>query len=359
MPHKVMQWATGSIGRAQLQAVVEDPGLARVGVKVFGASKVGLDAGELCGLGDTGVIATDSSEAVLALEAGVVLHAATKYGPYDTNADDIEALLISGKNVITTTTYNHLPTYGRGAGERFEAACRKGSTSFLAAGENPGFMMQRLATTLTGLSKSVEHIAVEEYYDVTWLDAPSMLFDGMMMGSPPELFTVDAPMMAKNSMQYRQEIAATAEMLGLDIERIEPSIEVATIDRDLTIAAGVVRRGTVVGAKMAWTGFSRGRPRLTIRQLWLLTRDLPQWGIDTIEGFKDRSFIRIVVEGEPNFELGLRIGLDPQRASKQGTSAEHLMIAMSAVRAIDAVVSAPPGIVRPSVFASYRYAEGV
>src|SRR4051812_47886389 len=144
MTHGVIQWATGSIGRAQLRAVVEDPRLSLVGVKVYGKSKAGVDAGVLCGLGDTGVIATDSADAIVGLDADVVLHAATKYGPYDTNADDIEALLLSGKNVITTTTYNHLPTYGQGVGERFEAACRKGSSSFFAAGENPGFMMQRL-----------------------------------------------------------------------------------------------------------------------------------------------------------------------------------------------------------------------
>ena len=37
--------------------------------------------------------------------------------------EDIERLLASGKSVITTTIYNHLPTYGGGIQARIEAVC--------------------------------------------------------------------------------------------------------------------------------------------------------------------------------------------------------------------------------------------
>jgi hypothetical protein len=353
-PHRVIQWATGSIGKAQLREIIERPDLELVGAFVYGADKVGVDAGTLCGLPATGILATNSKDEILALDADVVTHAATKYGPFNDNTDDIERLLRSGKNVISTTTYNHLPTFGGGVQQRFEAACQAGRSSFMAAGENPGFMMQRLAATVTGLSKRVDHIALEEYFECSWIDSPSMVFDGMMMGAPPEKFTLDAPAMAKNSLQYQQELGATADVLGITLDEIVPAIEVTTLDRDLTVTAGVIRAGTVVGSRMSWTGRWRGKPFLTIREFWVMTRDLPQWGLDQILGWIDPSFIRIKIDGEPSYTLGLQIHLDPTVAKNQGTSAEHIMIAMTGVRSIPEVVAAPPGIVMATVFAPYR-----
>ena len=86
-------------------------------------AKVGVDAGALVGRPPTGVLATNDKAAILALDADVVFHAASKAFPENTNTDDIVALLESGKNVITTTSYNHLPTYGADVDRRIRAAC--------------------------------------------------------------------------------------------------------------------------------------------------------------------------------------------------------------------------------------------
>jgi len=44
--------------------------------------------------------------------------------------DDIVALLESGKDVITTTSYNHLPTYGAEVTRAIEAACSAAAPAF-------------------------------------------------------------------------------------------------------------------------------------------------------------------------------------------------------------------------------------
>jgi hypothetical protein len=354
MTHRVVQWATGSIGRAQLREIIEHPDLELAGVLVYGDDKVGVDAGELCGLPETGVKATNVKDDILALDADLVTHAATKYGAFNANAEDIEALLRSGKNVITTTTYNHLPTYDPSVQKRFEAACRDGGSTFMAAGENPGFMMQRLATTVSGLCKRITHLALEEYFEVSWNASPEMIFDGMMMGAKPEDVTLDAPAMKTNSLQYQQELAATADVMGIELDKIVPSIEVATIDRDLDVAVGRIERGTVVGQKMSWTGYWRGQPYLTIREFWVMTRDIPQWSLNEITAWTRPSFIRVLVDGLPSLTLGLELDLESSPDSQPGVSAEHLIIAMTGVRAIPEVMAAPPGVLRAPVFAPYR-----
>ena len=176
---RVIQWATGPVGAAQLREVIDRPDLELVGVLAYHPDKVGVDAGTLVGRGPTGVLVTDDRAAILGLDADLVLHAASKAGAGNTNTEDIAALLASGKSVITTTSYNHLPTFGAGADRAITDACARGGVRFHAAGEHPGFMFERLATTVTGLCRRVDRITVQEFVDCTGISERRMLVDLM------------------------------------------------------------------------------------------------------------------------------------------------------------------------------------
>jgi len=74
-PHyRVVQWATGNIGTHALRSVIEHPGLTLAGVYVHTPAKAGKDAGDLCGLAATGVIATRDIDEILALSVDCVLY---------------------------------------------------------------------------------------------------------------------------------------------------------------------------------------------------------------------------------------------------------------------------------------------
>jgi hypothetical protein len=207
---RAIQWATGAVGATQLQEIIDDPALELVGLFVYSDDKAGVDAGLLVGREPVGVIATSDRDEILALDADVVIHAASKGHGVNTNLDDIVALLESGKDVITTTTYNHLPTYGAEAHERIVAAARRGGTRFHAAGEHPGFMFERLAATLTGLSKTIDSITVQEFADCSKVPTPEMLFDLMGMGKAPEDITPDTAMFKSVSIQYEQAMSSAS-----------------------------------------------------------------------------------------------------------------------------------------------------
>ena len=61
---RVIQWATGITGMMRLRHVIGRPDLELVGVRVYDPAKAGVDAGTLCGLPDTGIIATDDRDAL-------------------------------------------------------------------------------------------------------------------------------------------------------------------------------------------------------------------------------------------------------------------------------------------------------
>ena len=96
MTIRVVQWATGGVGKAAIEGVLAHPDLELVGAWVHSESKNGKDVGELVGLDPIGVRATTSMDEILALDADCVV-----YSPLLPNEDEVVALLRSGKNVVT------------------------------------------------------------------------------------------------------------------------------------------------------------------------------------------------------------------------------------------------------------------
>jgi hypothetical protein len=351
MTTRVIQWATGAVGSAQLQQVIDRPDLELVGLFVYSPDKVGRDAGSLVGRDDTGVLATDDKEAIVALDADLVLHAASKAFSQNTNSDDIVALLDSGKDVITTTSYNHLPTFDPEVARRVEEACRRTGARFHAAGEHPGFMFERLATTLTALSSRVDRITVRELVDCRRVSAKAMLVDLMGMGKQPEEISTDSAMFRAVSVQYEQAIAATADVLGLEFDEIRGSIQIATAPDDIELRAGTIPAGTVAGQTLGWTAYRDDMPVLMAEELWTVT-DIPEWDL-TLDG---EFLVRIAVDGAPTLRLDLRIGND-RIEGLPGVAGGQLAVASTAIRAVPDVRQAQPGVVLPAVFGAYRFPD--
>ena len=102
--YRVVQWATGNIGLRSLQAVIEHPELELVGLYVYSEGKVGKDAGELCGLAPTGVVATRDVDEIVSLHPDCVLYMGDR-----ADIDVICRLLESGANVVATRSEFHHP----------------------------------------------------------------------------------------------------------------------------------------------------------------------------------------------------------------------------------------------------------
>jgi hypothetical protein len=281
-----------------------------------------------------------------------VFHAASKAFPENSNTDDIVALLESGTTVITTTSYNHLPTYGADVDRRIRAACARGGTRFHAAGEHPGFMFERLATSITALSQRVDKITVQEFVDCSGVAGKEMLVDLMGMGKQPEDITVESPMFRAVSVQYEQAVGAAADVLGLELDEIRHSVETGTSPRDVEVACGTLPAGSVVGQIMSWSGYRDGEAVLVAQEFWTVTDDIPGWDLELSQTF----LVRVLVEGAPPMRLDLTID-NTLLGELAGTSGGQLAVAMTAVRALPDVLAAPPGVVTAPVFGAYRWPD--
>ncbi|MGH8517926.1 MAG: NAD(P)H-dependent amine dehydrogenase family protein, partial [Panacagrimonas sp.] len=295
--YRVIQWATGVVGKTALRHFIENPVFELVGVLVTKPEKVGLDAGDLAGLPRTGVLATDDVEKIIALDADCVL-----FSPIVTNVDQICRLLRSGKNVASVAG----PFSPQHHGEHFariEAACREGRSSYHACGIHPGFSGDILPLTLTRLMNRVDHIQIYEFIDK--LRNPMIYTEVMGFGRDPQALLAKPSRSPEAPFAFAQSMALVAEGLGKKIEKVTTRLEVAMATQDIPYSLGIglpvsgtIRQGTVAGQHYEWTAWVEGKPLITYHFYWTMGEDVePRWDID--------SRYQVVIEGDPPLEMRL------------------------------------------------------
>jgi len=330
--YRVIQWATGNVGRAALKQLIRNPDLELVGCLVKNPDKHGKDVGELCREGETGVRATTDVAEILSLEADCVCHMPlpSAQAGDDPGADlrDICQLLESGKNVVTTVGYVYPKAYGTEVTAALERACGIGGTSLHGTGANPGWMAEVLPLTLSALSARIDRIYVREVTSFAWYPSHEIIFDMMGLGAAPQESARRSTRFASwLSGLFRESILLLADGLGATVDDVRFETETRLATRPHDIAAGRVEAGTVAALRYRWTAMIGGKPRIEVEAVYKAHDEVaPEW---PTTGFVCQ------VDGKPNFELDL-----PESWIDSALTAT----AMHAVHAIPAVCDAAPGI---------------
>lgn len=345
-PIRVVQWATGSIGKTCLRAVLDDPSLDLVGLYVYSDTKAGRDAGEIARRELTGVRATRDVQEILALDADVVLHTPRLQIPYERHDEDICRLLRSGKNVITTAG-NHYPlAHGPQRQALFEAACKEGGTTLFGTGVSPGVIGERVTMALAATSVDLDAITIDEVFDASGMTSPDFVFTVMGMGSDPATTDLAAGTLPRlYTTLYSETLAYMADHLGLRDWVIEPDHHVETAAADLEVRAGTIRAGTVVATEWRWHLTAAGRRRISLAIIWTMDPALPR--------YQGRPHWQIHLTGRP--EMTVSIDLHEPRDSTVRTTAGQYITAGIVRQAIPVVVAAEPGVLQIPQFAPYRF----
>ena len=337
MSYKVIQWATGNVGIHALRGIAQHPDLELVGLWVSSAAKAGRDAGELCGIGKTGVTATQDADALIAMPADCVSYmAATDYRPGDA-VEDMCRILASGKNLVTTSfvplifPWNTVPEFAR----QIEAACQKGRTSFFCSGIDPGFSPDALPIVLSSLSERIDSVRAQEIFNYATYNQPQTMFDVMGFGKPPGTMV---PLLIPGALTiaWGPSVRMVAEALGIELDEVRQHYEQEVAPETFDIACGRIERGTVAALRFEVTGIAGGQPVITVEHVTRLRDDLaPHWP----QGVGPGTY-RVTIEGMPSMRCDLQIGYASDDHNIDGCVAS----AMRVVNAIPAVCAAPPGL---------------
>ena len=332
---RVVQWATGTVGAKVVEAVVGLDGFELVGAYVYSPDKAGRDAGEICGIAPVGVTATSDIDEILALPADCVVYAAQGEMDPAGAVADICRLLESGKNVVSTAVTGLIfPTsLGAEVAEQLTASCVTGATSFHATGIEPGWAAEVLPLTMSGLSRHIDSVLVQELMDYSTYASRDMLVDIMGFGQAPD---AEVPMADGDLVggTFRAPILLLAAGLGVQIEEFRYRRQVATTSTGLEVTAGRIEVGTVSAQRFGYSGLVGDRPVITIEHITRLGPDeAPDW--PTGRGW------RVEIEGAPSMSMQVDIARHGEDETEQGC----LGTAMHAVHAIAPVCAAGPGIV--------------
>lgn len=331
---RVIQWATGSVGRQAVAAVHRHPDLELVGAFVYSPAKAGRDVGEICGIGDIGVKATDDPDEIVAADADCVLYMPQgEMNPLGA-VRDICRLLASGKNVISTavTALIYPAAMGRRVLARLTEACLAGKASFHGTGIEPGWAAEVLPLTMSGLFQRIDTLLVQELLDYSTYDSAEMMFEVMGFGKRPgEPVPMADPLLA--GMTFRAPLMLLADGLGATIDDFLFDRQVAVAAGGFDVKAGRIEAGTVSAQRFSYTAVVDGRRAMTIEHITRLGADqAPDW--PTGRGW------HVTVEGNPSMELRSAIAVRGEDETEQGC----LGTAMHAVHAVAPVCAAPPGI---------------
>jgi hypothetical protein len=336
MTYRVIQWATGAQGVESIRAILDRPDLELVGGWVHSESKDGADLGVLAGREPAGVTATRDVAALLALDADCVA-----YMPRNTSLDDVCAILASGKNVVTTAFLFYPKALPPSDLQRLLDACERGGTTIHGTGLNPGNLSGVLPLALSGMSRRIERVTLQERADWTFYESTHITFDNMRFGRPPEDVSEEASEFLRfNSGIFKEEIQLIADALGAAIDDVTTDVELILAERDHEIFGVPLRAGTVAGQRWHWKGQRQGETLVDIETLWTVGGEYPSHWPRPADGWT------LTIEGEPSMRTHF---LSLASYSKDLPMEEHvraasIATAMQAINAVPAVCDAAPGI---------------
>jgi 4-hydroxy-tetrahydrodipicolinate reductase len=320
---RVLVLGTGHMGSGISRLILKKPGLDLVGAWARRAERDGLDLGRAIGLDrDLGIrICTDLTAAIERAEPHVAIQATCS--TLKDAAREIIALVQEGVHVISIAEEMAHPRSrsARLAEELDDLATARGA-AIVGVGINPGFALDRLVITLTGVCADISAIIARRVNDLSPY-GPTVL-ESQGVGLTPEAFRhglCDGSVVGH--VGFPESIHLIADSVGWELERIDERREpiIARVRRETP--AITVEPGRVAGCLHTAVAYRSGKPVITLIH--------PQQVLPELEGTQTGDSIEI--HGTPNLQLAG----SPEIPGGIGTTA-------LAVNMIPTILIAAPGL---------------
>jgi 4-hydroxy-tetrahydrodipicolinate reductase len=339
MSTRVVVWGTGVVGTMIIAEIVRHPAFELVGVGVHDPDKIGVDAGELAGIGPIGVPATNDLDALIALRPDAVAH----YGPTAAHAGEnirvIGAFLRAGIDVASTAmtpwVWPGAPANPANWIEPIEQACAEGGASCFTTGIDPGYANDLFPMTLMGLCAEVRSVRARELLDYTGYAGEYE--EEMGIGKPPDhkpILTIPDVLV----LAWGGTVPMIAHAAGIELDAITTTWDTWVTDHPIDTARGVVEAGTVAAVRFTIDGIVGGEPRISLEHVNRVGEgSAPDWP----RGATDDVY-QVLIEGTPSItqETAFRF---TDGSGRVAATAGCLATGLRALNAIPAVIAADPG----------------
>ena len=318
MSIRVVSFGLGPIGAAVVRQLAGRPGFKVVGGIDIDTAKVGRDLGEVVGLDYTlrVKVTADARATIKAARLDVVVLCTSsslkKVWP------QIEGVLKLRVPIVSTTEELAYPAYSQKRLTKIiDAAAKKAKVAVLGTGVNPGFTMDALPITLTGVCEDVQAITVNRIQDARSRRLPFQQKIGC--GLTPKEFQAKVDDGSVRHVGLTESIAMIADAMSWKLEKVTDVIKPKLADAEISSEFLTVPKGLVCGLIQDGTGYVGGKPLIRLHMEAYL--GAPE-SHDSVE-----------VQGTPNLSMTIAGGVHGDIATASIT-----------VNSIPKVIAAAPGL---------------
>jgi hypothetical protein len=222
-------------------------------------------------------------------------------------------------------------------------------------GLNPGNLSGVLPLALSGMSRRIEKITLQERADWSFYESTGITFDNMRFGWPVADVSEDASDFLRfNSAIFTEQVWLIGDALGAGLEEVTTSVDVVPAAADHDIFGITLAAGTAAGQRWRWTGRRADRALVEIETLWTVGGEYPSHWPTPAHGWT------LTIEGDPSMRAHFLTLASYERnvPIAEHVRAASVATAMQALNAIPAVCAAPPGFATMADLPLIRSAVG-
>lgn len=316
---RVLQYGLGPIGCLMAQIVAERAELFElVGAVDIDPDKAGKDLGEVIGTGRRLNINVDpnAAEAIESAAPDVVLHSTGSY--LREVGEQILLAVRAGADVISTCEELAYPwVRNPNWASEIDRCAKENGATVLGTGINPGFIMDLMLITITGMCRRVRKVSARRVVNASERRLPLQKKVGA--GLSPDEFDKLVTQGKVRHVGLVESVDMLASALGWDVSKVEEKITPVIAETKIETRHLHVEPGHVAGVRQIAVGFENETERVVL-------------DLEMYVGAKDPGD-HLHVDGEPPISIHVH-GIHGDVST-----------AAVAVNCIPFVKSAPPGLI--------------
>jgi len=263
---KVVSYGIGVIGQRLAKHLLTKEGVEIVGAVDINPAIVGKDLGEVLGGEKLGVVISDDADEVISsTDPDVVCHTTMSY--LRQTFDQFEQIMKHGVSVVSTCeelAYPNASEEGAEYAKKLDKIGKKYGASLLGTGINPGFLMDTLPITLTGVCTEVEDIYITRQMDAATRRIPFQKKIGAGL-TVEEFKKKIADHEITGHVGLEQSIQMIADAVGWELDEIKvDQVGPKVLDHDAASDAIKVPKGYNAGSMQMAYGIKDGKALITM-----------------------------------------------------------------------------------------------
>jgi len=256
-------YGLGPIGAAVARQIVSRKGFQIVGAVDIDRAKVGLDLGDVIGLGKKLKvrITNDANGAIKSGKPDVAVLCTSS--SLKAVMPQIEGVLKRKVAIVSTTEELSYPVgKNRALAKKIDALAKKARVAVVGTGVNPGFAMDALPITLTGICERVDSIRVDRIQDARSRRLPFQQKIGS--GLNTQQFAAKVKDGSVRHVGLAESVQMIADAMGWKLDKVTDEIHPKIADKGVESELIAVDPGYVCGIIQDGIGYSKGKPVITL-----------------------------------------------------------------------------------------------